>query len=105
MRLIFGLVLLVGLGLAGFAVYMARGYIGAYQTALEDERAASATKVATSQVFVAARPIRYGAPLTPEDVRAVGWLGRRLWRPVMSEARQHLRRRRSKLRAPRPRRR
>ena len=34
MRLIFGLVLIVGLGLAGFAVYMAQGYIGRYQDEL-----------------------------------------------------------------------
>jgi len=31
MRLVFGLVLVVGLGLASFAVYMAKDYIGAYQ--------------------------------------------------------------------------
>ncbi len=73
MRLIFGLVLLAGLGLAGFAVHMAQGYIGAYRTALQQERAASAGKVATTGVFVAARPIRYGEPLTQEDVRTVGW--------------------------------
>lgn len=73
MRLIFGIVLLFGLGLAGFAVHMARGYIGAYQTALQQERAASASKVATTAVFVAARPIRYGEPLTKEDVRLVPW--------------------------------
>lgn len=73
MRLVFGFVLLVGLGLAGFAVHMARGYIGAYETALQNERAASANKVATTQVFVAARPIRYGEPLAKEDVRLIPW--------------------------------
>ena len=73
MRLIFGLVLIAGLGLAGFAVYMAQGYIGAYESALQQERAASADKVATTKVFVAARPIRYGEPLTEEDVRTVSW--------------------------------
>jgi pilus assembly protein CpaB len=73
MRLIFGIVLLAGLGLAGFAVYMAQGYIGAYQTALERERASSANKVDTTEVFVAARPIRYGQALKPEDVSTVRW--------------------------------
>ena len=39
MRLVFGLVLIAGLGLAGFAVYMAQNYIGAYENALQQERA------------------------------------------------------------------
>ena len=86
MRLIFGLVLVAGLGLAGFAVYMAQGYIGAYQTALQQERAASAGKVATAQVFVAARPVRYGEPLTEEDVRTVSWPSNALPEGAFQEA-------------------
>ena len=39
MRLVFGLVLVLGLGLAGFAVYMAQGYISGYEQALAQERA------------------------------------------------------------------
>ena len=41
MRLVFGLVLLIGIGLAGFAVYMAQGYINSTQVAVANERAAS----------------------------------------------------------------
>ena len=34
MRAVFSLVLIVGVGLAGFAVYMAKGVFGEYQDAL-----------------------------------------------------------------------
>ena len=39
MRLIFGLVLIVGIGLAGFATYMAKNYIDQYRQQLAEERA------------------------------------------------------------------
>ncbi|WP_101067436.1 Flp pilus assembly protein CpaB [Roseovarius salinarum] len=70
MRMVFGLVLVVGLGLAGFAVYMAKNYIDSYQTQLARERAQN-KQVETVQVFVANRTLKYGQPLTPEDVRQV----------------------------------
>lgn len=69
MRLIFGLVLLAGLGLAGFAVYMAQNYIGAYQAALAQEREKATKAVPTQQIYVAARPLAYGEKLLPEDIR------------------------------------
>jgi pilus assembly protein CpaB len=71
--MVFGLVLLLGLGLAGFAVYMARDYIAANQAQLEAERAARATAVPTQPVFVVKRQIRYGESLNMEDVRLVNW--------------------------------
>lgn len=49
MRLIFGIVLLIGLSLAGASVYMARNYVGAYQTALMQERAKAADAVPTTE--------------------------------------------------------
>lgn len=73
MRLVFGLVLLAGLALAGGAVYMAKNYIGGYQQALANERAKSERMVKTVPVFVAERVLRYGEPLKPEDVREVHW--------------------------------
>jgi pilus assembly protein CpaB len=73
MRLIFGLVLLAGLGLAGFAVHMTRGYLGDKEEQLAEERANRANMVETTGVFVAARAIRYGEPLTEEDVLSVPW--------------------------------
>lgn len=68
MRLVFGLVLIAGIGLAGFAVYMAQNYIGAYETALQQERAKSTTAVATQSIFVANRAIAYGEEIGKDDV-------------------------------------
>lgn len=73
MRAVFGLVLIVGIALAGGAVMMAKKYITAYQTELQKERAARAEIVPTVEVFVASRALKYGEPLTPEDVRQVRW--------------------------------
>ncbi len=73
MRLVFGLVLILGMGLAGFAVFMAKDYINAYQSELATERAARALIVPTVDVYVANRPLRYGERLRPEDVRVVKW--------------------------------
>lgn len=73
MRSIFGLVLLVGLGLAGFAAYMAQNYIAGYQSELAKERAARSKMVKTVDVFVSNLPLPYGHALTPEDVRKVSW--------------------------------
>ncbi len=73
MRSVFALVLLIGVGLAGFAVYMARGYIGDYQAALEQERAARVDAVPTVEVYVADEPMTYGALVTEENIRVVKW--------------------------------
>lgn len=73
MRMIFGLVLILGIGLAGFAVYMARDYISQHQAQLAKERAARAQMITTVDVFVATRHIRYGERLTKEDVAKVRW--------------------------------
>jgi pilus assembly protein CpaB len=73
MRLVFGLVLIAGLGLAGFAVYMAQNYIGAYETALQQARAQSSASVPVTEVYVATRPIAYGEEITSEDVRLAPW--------------------------------
>ncbi len=73
MRMVFGLVLLVGIGLAGGAVMMAKNYIEAYQTELAKERAARATVVPTVDVLVANASLRYGETLSPDAVRSVRW--------------------------------
>jgi len=73
MRMVFGFVLVLGLGLAGFAVYMAQDYIAAYQAELQKERAARAQMVPTVEVIVANRPLAYGEELAKEDVRIVKW--------------------------------
>lgn len=73
MRIVFGLVLLLGLGLAGFAVYMAKDYVGAYQLALAKERAVNAKMIKTVEVYILNAPLRYGARLAKDNVRLVRW--------------------------------
>ncbi|RAP40284.1 Flp pilus assembly protein CpaB [Rhodovulum viride] len=73
MRLIFGLVLLMGLGLAGFAVYMAQGYFDQTKRELAAARAAQAQQVALEPVVVAREPLRYGQQITLDNLRPVLW--------------------------------
>lgn len=73
MRLVFGLVLLLGIGLAGGAVYMARGYFEQQQQQLAEAEAAKSAIVPTAQVMVVNRKLRYGQKLKPEDVLVVSW--------------------------------
>ena len=73
MRMVFGLVLLAGLALAGGAVHMAKNYIGTYQQELAASRERERQIVPTGEVFVATRPLNYSEPLKAEDVRVVRW--------------------------------
>lgn len=73
MRAIFGLVLVVGLALAGGAVMMARNYIADYQQALAQERSTRQEVVPLTDVYVASHALRYGEPLTRKDLRRVRW--------------------------------
>lgn len=73
MRLVFGIVLLVGIGLAGTAVYLAKDYIGQQQAQLAEAEAAKSAIVPTVEVFVVNKEMRYGQRLTIEDVKKVRW--------------------------------
>ena len=73
MRMVFGLVLLAGIALAGGAVYLAKGRIGQYQAAHQQAQEALAQIVPTVGVYVANGPLKYGQRLTREDVRQVNW--------------------------------
>ncbi|MEO9650620.1 MAG: Flp pilus assembly protein CpaB [Roseobacter sp.] len=73
MRMVFGLVLLAGIALAGGAVVMAKNYIGQYQAELGRAREMQRAIVPTQTVFVATKTLRYGETLKPSDVRAVTW--------------------------------
>ena len=73
MRVIFGLVLLAGVALAGGAVYMAKGYIGQYQAELAQAQQLRNEIVPTQTVYVAARNLNYGDTLRKADVRPVRW--------------------------------
>ncbi|TNJ42012.1 Flp pilus assembly protein CpaB [Phaeobacter sp. B1627] len=73
MRAVFGLVLIVGVALAGGAVMMAKNYIEAHQAALARERAKGQQTMPTIDVYVTTKQLNYGRRLTKEDVRAVKW--------------------------------
>ena len=73
MRMVFGLVLLVGVALAGGAVYMAKNYIGAYQNELARERASRQEIIPTVDVYVAQHSLKYGEALNSDDFRLVAW--------------------------------
>lgn len=70
MRIVFILVLAVGVGLAGFAVSIAKDRFDQYQTALNEQQSAI---VPTTDVVVVNRQLRYGERLTPEDVQVIRW--------------------------------
>ena len=71
MRMIFGLVLLVGIALASGAVYLAKGQIGQYKNAIAQAEATKAKIVPTQPIFVVNRALKYGEKLNKEDVRSV----------------------------------
>ncbi|WP_425041068.1 Flp pilus assembly protein CpaB [Primorskyibacter sp. S187A] len=73
MRVVFGLVLVLGLGLAGFAVYLVNGYVESYQMALEKERANQPKIVPTIPVYVAKQTLRYGDVLAEDQVIKMDW--------------------------------
>lgn len=73
MRVVFGLVLVLGLALAGFAVYMAQGYIGRTQAELAQIRAERAKAVPTVDVYVVNKPLNYGDVVTKDDVQKIAW--------------------------------
>ncbi len=73
MRVIFALILIIGMGLAGFAVYMAQGRFSQYQSELARQQQALKQNVPLKRVFVATHQLRYGDKLTKKDVRIVGW--------------------------------
>ena len=73
MRLVFGLVLLIGVGLAGAAVYLAKDYIGQQQAQLAEAELAKRAIVPTEDVIVVNKQMRYGQRLTKQDVKLVRW--------------------------------
>jgi len=93
MRIVFGLVLVAGLALAGFAVYMAQNYIGAYESALAEERGRANDSVPVQDIFVATRSIGFGEEIKDEDIVLMPWPKQALPetyfdsdRPIMDES-------------------
>lgn len=73
MRAVFALVLVVGMALAGVAVYMIQGYMADLEGALRKEQAFNAKAGKLVEVFVFAKPKKYGDALAEEDVVAIFW--------------------------------
>jgi pilus assembly protein CpaB len=71
MRAVFGLVLVVGVGLAGTAVYMVQGHLQGQAAQLAAVRAAAAQQVPTVEVFAVNRAIAYGEALTRADLKVI----------------------------------
>ena len=69
MRMIFGLVLAVGLALAGAAVYVVQGFINKNQSAMQQEQAILAKTGGLVEIYVANKSKDYGEMLTPDDVQ------------------------------------
>ena len=68
MRAVFGLVLVLGMGLAGFAIYMVQGYFQEQNAALAAQRAAMAEAVPTVGVIAVNRVVEHGEQITEEDI-------------------------------------
>ncbi|GAA6208298.1 Flp pilus assembly protein CpaB [Cognatishimia sp. WU-CL00825] len=73
MRAMFAVVLLVGLGLAGFAVHMAQNYVEKYQAALANERQTRKPEIETVDLYVVKAKVEYGEKLVPENVVKIKW--------------------------------
>lgn len=73
MRAVFGLVLILGVALAGAAVYLVQGYVqqAEQQVAFQEAERAKIGKLV--EVFVVNKPLAYGMPLTKEDVQIILW--------------------------------
>lgn len=73
MRMIFGLVLIAGLALAGAAVYLAKGFISKQDVAVQTEKLIRQKSGGLIEVFVVNKPKNYGDKITKEDVQLSYW--------------------------------
>ena len=71
MRMVFALVLIMGVAIAGGAVYMAMERFNQYEAALAQKNTPTIQKIDLKTVYVAANELEYGKPLTEEDIKAV----------------------------------
>jgi pilus assembly protein CpaB len=73
MRAVFVLVLVLGMALAGAAVYMIQDYIAQTDALLQKEREFNAKAGKLVEVYVFNKKLDYGDALTPEDVDLIYW--------------------------------
>ena len=73
MRIIFALVLILGVALAGGAVYFAAQQFNANQSRIAELTSRVASNVELTDVYVAASGLKYGQILTKDDVKTIEW--------------------------------
>jgi pilus assembly protein CpaB len=73
MRAVFALVLVAGVGLAGFAVYMAQGFLDGMQAEVERLKAEQAKFPELTRIAVFKGNKGYGEQLEPDDVVMIAW--------------------------------
>jgi pilus assembly protein CpaB len=73
MRIVFGLVFVLGISLAGFAVYLVQGHISQTEAQLEAERRARVAVGPMTEVFIIKRDLKYGDTLKRDDVARMPW--------------------------------
>lgn len=73
MRALFALVLIAGLGLAGFAVYMAQGFLATMRAENQELLRLQAENPTTIPILVASAPVNYAFELDPEQLTSVRW--------------------------------
>ncbi len=73
MRMIFGVVLLIGIALAGVAVHMTQKYVNQHKAALLEAQANKTPVVPTVPVFVANRKLSFGDEIKLKDIAVAQW--------------------------------
>lgn len=71
MRAVFALVLVVGMALAGVAVYMAQNYVGQSQAAVARAQAMQKETGKLVQVYAISKAKKFGDTLSPDDVEVI----------------------------------
>jgi len=85
MRAVFGLVLVVGMALAGAAVYMIQDYIAQTEDAYLRQKAFNEKAGKLVEVYVFNKSLNYGDALTKEDVQLIYWPERSLPETIFRE--------------------
>lgn len=73
MRIVFALVLMLGVALAGGAVYFASQQFNANQSRIAELTNRITKNVELVEVYVAATELKYGQVLTKDDVKTIEW--------------------------------
>ena len=71
MRGVFGLVLIIGMALAGFAIFTVQGYFEQQNAALQQQNARMAEVVQTVEVVAVNRVMEHGEQITSDDLELI----------------------------------